>query len=225
MYLYICKPWLDRIVASLTFLVLSPLLLLIAFILFLVTRKSPLFLQTRVGYQGNTFSIIKFKTMTDERDASGQLLPDHLRAFRFGTLLRGTSLDELPQLINIIKGDMAFVGPRPWIPEQFESLPERYCKKRCSVRPGITGLAQIRGRNNISFYRRLCYDAIYVKRVSPLVDLSLIFQTIRKILLREGIHQCKDAFTNTMGETIVDNDLSIRRVSAIQSLHSNYQKS
>lgn len=112
--------------------------------------------------------------MNDRKDENGQLLPDEQRLFPLGRFLRSSSLDELPQLINILKGDMAFVGPRPWIPSQMAAFPPNYCRKRCSVRPGITGMAQIHGRNGIPFCRRLCYDLIYVQNVNLRMDLSLL---------------------------------------------------
>lgn len=180
MYMHICKPVISSLLAGMALVILSPLLLTISVLLFLSTRKSPFFLQTRVGYQGKLFKIIKFKTMTDARDEHGRLLPNNQRLFPLGNFLRTNSLDELPQLINILKGDMVIVGPRPWIPSQMEALPPNYCRQRYSVRPGITGMAQIHGRNGIPFCRRLCYDVLYVRRVSFLLDVSLVFRTAGK---------------------------------------------
>ena len=209
MYMHICKPVISSLLAGMALVILSPLLLTISVLLFLSTRKSPFFLQTRVGYQGKLFKIIKFKTMTDACDEHGRLLPDNQRLFALGNFLRSNSLDELPQLINILKGDMVIVGPRPWIPSQMEALPPSYCRQRYSVRPGITGMAQIHGRNGIPFCRRLCYDVLYVRRVSFLLDVSLVFRTARKVLVREGIQQCNEAFQNKLGETLLQNDLSL----------------
>lgn len=209
MYIHICKPFLGSILAGIALIILIPLLLTVSVLLVLSTGKSPFFLQTRVGYKGKLFKIIKFKTMNDRKDENGQLLPDEQRMSPLGRYLRSTSLDELPQLINILKGDMAFVGPRPWIPSQMAAFPASYCRKRCSVRPGITGMAQIHGRNGIPFYRRLCYDLIYVHNSSLSMDLSLLFQTARKVMLREGIQQCSEAFQNKLGQTLVQNDLSL----------------
>ena len=129
--------------------------------------------------------------------------------FPLGNFLRTNSLDELPQLINILKGDMVIVGPRPWIPSQMEALPPLYCRQRCSVRPGITGMAQVHGRNGIPFGRRLCYDVLYVRRVSFPLDVSLVFRTARKVLVREGIQQCHEAFQNKLGKSLLQNDLSL----------------
>lgn len=209
MYIRICKPFLGSLIAGTALIILLPLLLIVSGLLVLSTGKSPFFLQTRVGYRGRLFKIIKFKTMTDEKDEHGNLLPDEHRMFPLGSFLRSCSLDELPQLINILKGDMAFVGPRPWIPSQMAALPASYCQKRCSVRPGITGMAQINGRNGIPFCRRLCYDLIYVNNVSLKLDLTLLLQTARTVLVREGIHQCSEAFQSKLGRTLVQNDLSL----------------
>ena len=118
MYIHICKPFLGSLLAGIALIILIPLLLTVSVLLVLSTGKSPFFLQTRVGYRGRLFKIIKFKTMNDRKDENGQLLPDEQRLFPLGRFLRSSSLDELPQLINILKGDMAFVGPRPWIPTQ-----------------------------------------------------------------------------------------------------------
>lgn len=209
MYMHICKPFLGSLLAGTALIILLPLLLIVSGLLVLSTGKSPFFLQTRVGYRGRPFKIIKFKTMTDGKDEHGNLLPDEQRLFPLGSFLRNSSLDELPQLINILKGDMAFVGPRPWIPSQMAAFPPSYCQKRCSVRPGITGMAQIHGRNGIPFCRRLCYDLIYVHHSSLKLDISLLLQTARKVLLREGIQQCSEAFQSKLGQTLVHNDLSL----------------
>lgn len=209
MYIRICKPFLGSLIAGTALIILLPLLLIVSGLLVLSTGKSPFFLQTRVGYRGRLFKIIKFKTMTDGTDEHGNLLPDEQRMFPLGSFLRSSSLDELPQLINILKGDMTFVGPRPWIPSQMAAFPPSYCQRRCSVRPGITGMAQIHGRNGIPFCRRLCYDMIYVNNISLKLDLTLLLQTARTVLVREGIHQCSEAFQSKLGQTLVKNDLSL----------------
>lgn len=147
--------------------------------------------------------------MTDARNSEGHLLPDDRRSFPLGTFLRHYSLDELPQLINIIKGDMSLVGPRPWIPEQLAVFPERYRTERCSVRPGLTGMAQVYGRNGIPFYRRLCCDLVYTRNVFLFTDIRIVFQTIVRIITRKDVQQCKDAFRNTTGSILIKNDLSV----------------
>lgn len=137
---------------------LFPVLAILAILLAIVQRTSPFFLQKRIGHGLKPFHIIKFKTMKDTRDKEGNLLPDEERTTVLGSLLRSTSLDELPELINVLLGDMSFIGPRPWIPDQMAIFTPSTRKKRMSLRPGITGLAQIRGRNNLTFRQRVCYD-------------------------------------------------------------------
>lgn len=209
MYIHVCKPIFGSLIAGISLIILSPLLLIISVLLVISTKESPFFLQTRIGHRQKPFKIIKFKTMFDRCDENGRLLPDDQRTFPLGRILRNFSLDELPQLINILKGDMAFVGPRPWIPSQMEALPHSFRKRRCSVRPGITGLAQLNGRNGISFNSRVCYDAIYIRRISLQLDLFLMFKTVRKILIREGIQQCSDAFQDKQGRILLANDPSL----------------
>ena len=135
MYNFFGKRVLDIAISLWTLIIVSPLLAVISIILLVHTRKSPFFFQTRVGYRGKLFRVFKFKTLTDARDSEGLLLPDDLRSFPLGTFLRRYSLDELPQLVNIIKGDMSIVGPRPWIPDQLDVFPGRCRMARCSVRP------------------------------------------------------------------------------------------
>lgn len=147
--------------------------------------------------------------MTDARDPEGFLLPDDLRSFPLGAFLRRYSLDELPQLINIAKGDMSIVGPRPWIPDQLEGFSCRCRMARCSVRPGLTGMAQVYGRNGIPFYRRLCYDIVYARNVSLFMDARIVFQTVVRVLTHQDVRQCEDAFRNASGSILVRNDLSM----------------
>ena len=199
----------DIIISLWALVIVSPLLAVISIILLAHTRKSPFFSQVRVGYRGELFRVFKFKTMTDARDAKGLLLPDDLRSFPLGTFLRRYSLDELPQLINILKGDMSLVGPRPWIPEQLEVFTGRCRMARCSVRPGLTGMAQVYGRNGIPFYRRLCYDIVYARNVSFLMDARIVFQTVVRLLAHKDIRQCEDAFRNISGSILVRNDPSM----------------
>lgn len=208
MYKFIGKRLVDIIAGLCALIIISPFLLLISIILFIYTRKSPFFLQERVGYREKSFRIVKFKTMTDERGPDGRLLPDDRRSFPLGTFLRRYSLDELPQLINIVKGDMSIVGPRPWIPEQLNAFPQRYRMERCSVRPGLTGMAQVYGRNGIPFCKRVCYDIVYTRNVFLFMDIRIIFQTVARMLERQGIRQCEDAFRNTAGNILLENDPS-----------------
>ena len=199
----------DIAISLWTLIIVSPLLAVISIILLVHTRKSPFFFQTRVGYRGKLFRVFKFKTLTDARDSEGLLLPDDLRSFPLGTFLRRYSLDELPQLVNIIKGDMSIVGPRPWIPEQLDVFPGRCRMARCSVRPGLTGMAQVYGRNGIPFYRRLCYDIVYARNVSLFMDARIVFQTVVRFLAHKDVRQCEDAFRNISGSMLIRNDLSV----------------
>ena len=199
----------DIAISLWTLIIVSTLLAVISIILLVHTRKSPFFFQTRVGYRGKLFRVFKFKTLTDARDSEGLLLPDDLRSFPLGTFLRRYSLDELPQLVNIIKGDMSIVGPRPWIPEQLDVFPGRCRMARCSVRPGLTGMAQVYGRNGIPFYRRLCYDIVYARNVSLFMDARIVFQTVVRLLAHKDVRQCEDAFRNISGSMLIRNDLSV----------------
>ena len=199
----------DIAISLWTLIIVSPLLAVISIILLVHTRKSPFFFQTRVGYRGKLFRVFKFKTLTDARDSEGLLLPVDLRSFPLGTFLRRYSLDELPQLVNIIKGDMSIVGPRPWIPDQLDVFPGRCRMARCSVRPGLTGMAQVYGRNGIPFYRRLCYDIVYARNVSLFMDARIVFQTVVRLLAHKDVRQCEDAFRNISGSMLIRNDLSV----------------
>ena len=209
MYNFFGKRVLDIAISLWTLIIVSPLLAVISIILLVHTRKSPFFFQTRVGYRGKLFRVFKFKTLTDARDSEGLLLPDDLRSFPLGTFLRRYSLDELPQLVNIIKGDMSIVGPRPWIPEQLDVFPGRCRMARCSVRPGLTGMAQVYGRNGIPFHRRLCYDIVYARNVSLFMDARIVFQTVVRLLAHKDVRQCEDAFRNISGSMLIRNDLSV----------------
>ena len=209
MYKFFGKRVLDIAISLWILIIVSPLLAVISIILLVHTRKSPFFFQTRVGYRGKLFRVFKFKTLTDARDSEGLLLPDDLRSFPLGTFLRCYSLDELPQLVNIIKGDMSIVGPRPWIPEQLDVFPGRCRMARCSVRPGLTGMAQVYGRNGIPFYRRLCYDIVYARNVSLFMDARIVFQTVVRLLAHKDVRQCEDAFRNISGSMLIRNDLSV----------------
>ena len=163
------------------------MLLIIAIILcFANNGKCLFFLQERPGRHGKIFKVIKFKTMTDERDAEGNLLPDDKRLTKVGKFVRSTSIDELPQLINVLKGDMSFIGPRPLLP-QYLPLYNKEQARRHEVRPGITGWAQVNGRNAISWTRKFELDVWYVDHCSFLLDLKIIVLTIKKVFVREGI--------------------------------------
>ncbi len=177
----------DFITAFCVLAIIWPILLVIALWLHFANKGAgTFFTQERPGKGGKIFRVIKFKTMTDERDAEGNLLPDEQRLTKVGRFVRSTSMDELPQLINVLKGDMALIGPRPLLP-QYLPLYSKEQARRHEVRPGITGWAQCHGRNAISWTKKFELDVWYVDHCSFRVDLEIIFLTIKKVLVREGI--------------------------------------
>lgn len=186
MYAKYIKRILDLILSLMALIVLMPLMIIIG-ILVRINLGSPIiFKQKRPGKNEKIFTLYKFRTMTDKRDIDGNLLPDEYRLTKFGKFLRSTSLDELPELINIIKGDMAIVGPRPLLVEYLPYYTEEE-KHRHDVRPGLTGLAQVNGRNAISWEEKLKYDTEYIKKISFYSDLKIIFKTIKKTIKMEDI--------------------------------------
>lgn len=189
MYKRFLKRWLDFVIVSCVLLVIWPVLLVITVGLHFANKGAgAFFTQERPGKDGRIFKVIKFKSMTDERDEDGQLLPDAQRLTAVGRFIRSTSLDELPQLLNVLKGDMALIGPRPLLP-QYLPLYSKEQARRHEVRPGITGWAQVHGRNAISWTEKFKLDVWYVDHVSLRVDLEVVFLTIKKVLKREGISQ------------------------------------
>lgn len=183
------KRFLDFWMALIVLICLSPLLVIVYILLTILNKGAgALFLQERPGKDAKIFKIIKFKTMTDERDAKGNLLPDGERLTKVGRLVRSTSIDELPQLINVLKGDMALIGPRPLL-VQYLPLYSQEQTRRHEVRPGITGWAQCHGRNAISWTEKFKLDVWYVDHLSLLTDLKIIWITIRKVILKEDINQ------------------------------------
>jgi undecaprenyl phosphate N,N'-diacetylbacillosamine 1-phosphate transferase len=191
MYRLFFKRVLDFILSCLVLLITSPILLLVAVINYISLRESPFFFQDRPGKGEKKIRIIKFKSMNNKRDAAGKLLPDNQRITPFGKLLRKTSIDELPQLLNVITGDMSLIGPRPLL---FRYIPlyNETQKRRHEVRPGITGWAQVNGRNAISWHEKFKLDVYYVDNASFLLDLKICWLTILKVLLREGVNQGSD---------------------------------
>lgn len=189
MYKNFFKRLIDFIIVLSVLLIIWPILLFIYLWLTIANKGAgALFFQERPGKKGRIFKVMKFKTMTDERDASGNLLPDAQRLTKVGKFVRSTSIDELPQLINVLKGDMALIGPRPLL-VQYLPLYNKEQARRHEVRPGITGWAQCNGRNAISWTRKFELDVWYVDHCSFLLDLKIIFLTIKKVLVREGISQ------------------------------------
>lgn len=189
MYKKHLKRVIDFSITLLIILMLSPVLLIITCWLQIANKGAgAFFTQTRPGKNGKLFKVIKYKTMTDEMDQHGNLLPDAQRLTKVGKFIRSTSIDELPQLINVLKGDMALIGPRPLLP-QYLPLYSKEQARRHEVRPGITGWAQINGRNAISWTQKFEYDVWYVDNCSFLLDLRIFFLTIKKVFIREGISQ------------------------------------
>lgn len=187
MYKRFFKRLLDLLISTCVLLIIWPILLLITiFLHFSNHGAGAFFTQSRPGKNGKVFKLIKFKSMTDERDADGNLLPDAQRLTKVGKFIRSTSLDELPQLINVFKGDMALIGPRPLLPE-YLPLYSKEQARRHEVRPGITGWAQVHGRNAISWQEKFRFDVWYVDHCSLAVDLKIIWLTIKKVIVREGI--------------------------------------
>jgi lipopolysaccharide/colanic/teichoic acid biosynthesis glycosyltransferase len=182
----------DLLISGLAIILLSPLLLLAAAAVAVRIGRPIIFKQLRPGRFGAPFAILKFRTMTDERDAEGNLLPDELRLTSLGRLLRATSLDELPGLWNVFRGDMSLVGPRPLLVE-YLPLYSREQARRHEVRPGITGWAQVNGRNAITWEEKFALDLWYVDNVSMALDLKILCLTLRKVLVREGISHGGDA--------------------------------
>jgi lipopolysaccharide/colanic/teichoic acid biosynthesis glycosyltransferase len=187
MYKHFFKRFLDFWIALIVLICISPILLVVTIWLHFANKGAgAYFFQERAGKDGRIFKIYKFKTMTDERDAEGNLLPDEARLTKVGRLVRSTSIDELPQLVNVIKGDMALIGPRPLI-TQYLPLYSKEQMRRHEVRPGISGWAQCHGRNAISWTEKFKLDVWYVDHVSLLTDLKIIWRTIMQVLKRNGI--------------------------------------
>ena len=195
MYQYFFKRILDFVLALCTLAVIGPILLVVAVWLHFANKGSgAFFTQERPGKDAKIFKVIKFKTMTDERDADGTLLPDEQRLTKVGKLVRSLSIDELPQLINVLKGDMALIGPRPLLPKSLPLYsPEQF--RRHEVRPGITGWAQVNGRNNIPWHKKFELDLYYVDHCSLWLDLKVIFITVKRVLGREDINKEGEATT------------------------------
>jgi undecaprenyl phosphate N,N'-diacetylbacillosamine 1-phosphate transferase len=185
-YRTIVKPLLDKITALLILLIFSPVLILVILVLAITNKGNVWFTQPRPGLHEKIFRVIKFKTMTDERDAQGNLLPDELRLRGIGKFVRATSLDELPQLFNVLKGDMSIVGPRPLLVE-YLPLYNQEQRKRHHVTPGITGWAQVNGRNAISWQQKFAYDGWYVDHQSFWLDIKILILTVLKVVKSEGI--------------------------------------
>jgi undecaprenyl phosphate N,N'-diacetylbacillosamine 1-phosphate transferase len=193
MYRHFFKRLLDIVLSFVALVVLSPLLIVVAVWLHFANHgDGAFFLQERPGWHGKIFKVIKFKTMNDRRDVEGNLLPDEVRLTRVGKFVRSTSIDEIPQLVNVLKGDMSLIGPRPLL-VKYLPLYSAEQSRRHEVRPGITGWAQCHGRNAISWTEKFSYDVWYVDNCFFITDIKVIFATIKCILGREGISHEGDA--------------------------------
>ncbi|MDL1914033.1 MAG: sugar transferase [Bergeyella sp.] len=186
MYRLFFKRLIDVLVSLFALVLLSPVFLVLTICLSFANRGGPFFFQKRPGKEGKIFSIVKFKTMTDKTDGEGNLLPDAVRLTKLGLFVRKTSLDEIPQLINVLKGDMSLIGPRPLL-VSYLPLYNRTQARRHDIKPGITGWAQVNGRNAISWEQKFEYDVWYVDHVSFCVDLKIVLFTLRKVIKKEGI--------------------------------------
>lgn len=187
MYKHFFKRLIDFVIVLCALLMIWPILVVITIWLHYANKGAgAFFFQERPGMNGKIFKVIKFKTMTDERDSNGELLPDEARITKVGKFVRSTSIDELPQLINVLKGDMALIGPRPLLVKYLPYYTERE-KLRHTVRPGISGWAQVNGRNTISWDKKLAYDVEYVENLSFMMDVRVILKTIKNVIAREGV--------------------------------------
>ena len=192
MYVNLLKPLMDRFGALILLILFSPLILLITLMIALSMGRPVYFAQRRPGLHGKIFTIYKFRTMTDEKDSLGNLLPDSERLKGIGQVIRSLSLDELHQLLNVLKGEMSFIGPRPLLPEYLPLYTSQQARRH-DVKPGITGWAQINGRNAISWEEKFRYDVEYVDNISFTFDLKIFFRTLIKVFIREGISQNGEA--------------------------------
>ncbi len=196
MYSYFLKPLLDSCTALVAFVFFLPVFMVVFVFLWIANSGSPFFTQSRPGRNATIFKIIKFKTMNDKKDVNGNLLPDDQRLTKIGQIIRKTSLDETPQLLNVIKGDMSMVGPRPLLP-QYVELYSAEQARRHEVKPGITGWAQVNGRNAISWEEKFQLDVWYVDNQSFLLDIKILIMTVKKVFISEGISAAGQETTST----------------------------
>jgi lipopolysaccharide/colanic/teichoic acid biosynthesis glycosyltransferase len=187
MYKHFFKRIIDFLGALIGLILLSPVLLVVGIFLWFANNGKAFFIQPRPGLRGKVFKIVKFRTMNDNRDSNGNLLPDDIRLTRIGSFVRKSSLDEIPQLINVLIGDMSLVGPRPLL-THYLHLYNEFQNRRHEVRPGITGWAQVNGRNAIAWDKKFEYDVWYVDNISFLVDVKIIFLTVLKVIKSDGIN-------------------------------------
>ncbi len=188
MYAIFFKRLIDIIISLSVLIVLSPIIIIVAFILFFVNKTQPFFFQERPGLHQKKICIVKFKSMNDQKDVAGNLLPDVKRITKFGNFIRKTSLDELPQLFNVLKGDMSLIGPRPLLFKYIPLFNEEQ-NRRHEVKPGITGWAQVNGRNSIRWNEKFMYDVYYVDHLSFALDMKIIWLTVKKVFNGDGVNQ------------------------------------
>lgn len=200
MYSRFFKRFLDVFISIVVLVLVSPILLIVAFILYYQNKSKVFFFQERPGLHQRPFHIIKFKTMTDEKDADGKLLPDNKRLTAAGKLIRKLSIDELPQLINVLKGDMSLIGPRPLLFKYMPLYSEEQLRRH-EMRPGITGWAQVNGRNSISWTHKFEYDVYYINHVSLFLDLKILWMTFLKVIQTDGVNQSADRPMNPFNGT------------------------
>lgn len=194
LYKNIFKPMVDILMALLGFIILSPIFLLVLILLVISNKGKPFFLQERPGKNEKIFKIIKFKTMNDKKDENGALLPPGERLTKLGLFLRKYSLDEIPQLLNVLKGDMSIIGPRPLLVRYLPRYND-FQKQRHHIKPGITGWAQVNGRNALSWEDKFKYDVHYVKNMSFTFDIKILLLTIKKVFISEGIYESERQIT------------------------------
>lgn len=194
MYQKYFKPLLDFLVALVGCIILFPVFVLVTILLAIANRGNPFFIQVRPGKDAKLFKIVKFKTMNDDRGENGLLLSDSERLTPIGSFIRKTSLDEIPQLLNVLKGDMSLIGPRPLLPEYLDHFND-FQHQRHKVRPGITGLAAVKGRNSLSWNKKFEYDIEYVNNVSFSLDFKILWLTVLKVIKSEGINSANMATT------------------------------
>lgn len=215
MYKHYFKRSLDFVLALIILLLTSPVIVILTFILSIANNGKPFFFQVRPGLNGRLFEIVKFRTMNDKKDENGNLLRDSKRLTRVGGLIRKTSLDELPQLWNVLKGDMSLIGPRPLLPEYLPHYTAQH-KRRHSVRPGITGLAQVNGRNTMKFSERFNQDVLYVENLSFKLDVKIIILTLKSVIFKSS--------TIVNGQTVDEvDDLGISRNLDVNHFKNNVQ--
>lgn len=223
MYRKYIKRLLDFILSLIAIIILSPILLIVAILVRIKLGSPVIFKQKRPGLNEKIFTLYKFRTMTDAKDEQGNLLPDEIRLTKFGKLLRSTSLDELPELFNILKGDMAIVGPRPQLVRDMVFMTNNQ-RKRHSVRQGLTGLAQVNGRNNITWEEKINYDLQYIDKITFINDCKIILNTILKVFKREDISTNGMETAEDLGDYLLKNqninliDYQIKQKEALQIL-------